>query len=40
MSVENFVDVVVFLIKITFAAGIIAFLLKIASDIFNSKNDK
>jgi hypothetical protein len=40
MSVENFVDIVVFLIKITFAAGILALVLKIASDIFKSKNDK
>jgi hypothetical protein len=40
MSVENFVDVVVFLIKITFAAGILALVLKVASEIFKSKNDK
>jgi hypothetical protein len=40
MSVENFVDVDVFLIKITFAAGILALVLKIASDIFKSKDDK
>jgi hypothetical protein len=40
MSVENFVDVVVFLIKITFAAGILALVLKIASEIFKSKDGK
>jgi hypothetical protein len=40
MSVENFVDVVVFLIKITFAAGILAGVLKIASEIFKSKDGK
>jgi hypothetical protein len=40
MSVENFVDVVVFLAGITFAVGIIAGVLKIASEIFKNKKDK
>jgi|LauGreDrversion4_2_1035121.scaffolds.fasta_scaffold3187694_1 hypothetical protein len=40
MSVENFVDVVVILIKVTVAAGILAGLLKIASEIFKDKSSK
>lgn len=40
MSVENFVDVIVWIIKITFAAGILAGVLKIASEIFKDKKDK
>ena len=40
MSVENFVDVVVFLAGITFVVGIIAGVLKIASEIFKNKKDK
>jgi hypothetical protein len=40
MSVENFVDVVVLLIKVTFAVGILAAVLKVASEIFKDKSKK
>jgi hypothetical protein len=38
MSVENFVDIIVILVKATFAVGIIAGVLKIASDLMKDKN--
>lgn len=40
MSVENVVDVVVVLVKITFLSGIIAAILKVALDILNHKDNK
>jgi hypothetical protein len=40
MSVENFVDIIVVMIKITFAAGIIAGVLRIVSVIIKNKNEK
>lgn len=40
MSVENIVDVVVVLLKITFISGIIAGILKVASEIVKDKDSK
>jgi hypothetical protein len=40
MSVENIVDVVVVLVKITFLSGIIALILKVVSEILKTKDKK
>jgi hypothetical protein len=40
MTVENFVEIIVILVKVTFAVGIIAGVLKIASNLMKDKNQE
>ena len=40
MSLENFIDIIIILLKVTFAAGIIAGVLRIASHLMKDKNQE